>query len=79
MYQVETKDNGAIVISVNGARVATMQAPRRAAALGATWTRGRGLSGRHFFHLNTAEGYNLGSCRAEHYPAAVEAALAARN
>jgi hypothetical protein len=76
MYKVETHTNGAIVVSFDGARVLSMQAPRRAAALRATWTRGRGFNGRHFFRLNTDAGHNLGSCRAEHYPAAVEAALA---
>ncbi len=74
-YTTTTHDNGSITVAFGGERVATMQAPRRAAALGATWVRGRGSRGRRFFRLDTPAGHNLGSCLAKHYPEAVEAAL----
>lgn len=76
-YTTTTHDNGSITVAFGGKRIATMQAPRRAAALGATWGRGRGSRGRRFFRLDTPAGHNLGSCLAEHYPKAVEAALKA--
>lgn len=73
-YQTTAYDNGSITVEIDGVRVATMQDPRRFAALSATWTKGRGR-GRKWFYLNTPAGHNLGACRADHYPQAVDAAL----
>ena len=71
-YRVLIHENDAITVSVGGHRVATMISLVRARQLGGRWVQGRGTR-RKWMWLETEDGLNLGSCLAEHYPAAIDA------